>query len=158
MAYTDYEFYKSKFYGDTVPESDFLKYAERASDRIDQYTFNRLVDGLPENERAKTKVQKAVCAVADEMYKIDQVRNALMDNIGTIKREDGTVVNKTVSSISSGNESISYVTGNNAFANNKYVELASDPKKENEHYLTKAVEFLFNVTDDNGIHLLYAGD
>lgn len=158
MAYIDYEFYKSKFYGDTVPESDFLKYAERASDRIDQYTFDRLVNGLPENERAKTKVQKAVCAVADEMYKIDQVRNALMDNIGTIQREDGTVVNKTVSSISSGNESISYVTGNNAFANNKYVELASDPKKENEHYLTKVVEFLFNVTDDNGIHLLYAGD
>ena len=107
MAYTDYEFYKSKFYGDTVPESDFLKYAERASDRIDQYTFDRLVDGLPENERAKTKVQKAVCAVADEMYKVDQARNSLMDNIGTIQREDGTVINKTVSSISSGNESIS---------------------------------------------------
>jgi hypothetical protein len=157
MAYTDYEFYKNKFYGDTVPESDFLKYAERASDRIDQYTFDRLVDGLPENERAKTKVQKAVCAVADEMYKVDQARNALMDNIGTIQREDGTVVNKTVSSISSGNESISYVAGSNAFANNKYVELATDPKKESEHYLQKAVEYLLNTTDDNGIHLLYAG-
>lgn len=157
MAYTDYEFYKSKFYGDTVPESDFLKYAERASDRIDKYTFDRLVDGLPENERAKTKVQKAVCAVADEMYKVDQARNALMDNIGTIQREDGTVINKTVSSISSGNESISYTTGSNAFANNKYVELATNPKKESEHYLQKAVEYLFNTTDDNGIHLLYAG-
>ena len=69
MAYTDYEFYKNKFYGDTVPESDFLKYAERASDRIDQYTFDRLVDGLPENERAETKVQKisdgSVCNLND---------------------------------------------------------------------------------------------
>ena len=113
MAYTDYEFYKSKFYGDTVPESDFLKYAERASDRIDQYTFDRLADGFPDNERAKTKVQKAVCAVADTMYQIDQIKKASMDTIGTIQREDGTVVNKAVSSVSSGNESISYVTGSN---------------------------------------------
>ena len=117
MAYTDYEFYKSKFYGDTVPESDFLKYAERASDRIDQYTFDRLVDGLPDNERVKTKVQKAVCAVADTMYQIDQIKKASMDTIGTIQREDGTVVNKAVSSVSSGNESISYVTGSNISSN-----------------------------------------
>lgn len=156
MAYTDYEFYKSKFYGDTVPESDFLKYAERASDRIDRYTFDRLVDGLPENERAKTKVQKAVCAVADEMYKIDQVRNALMDNIGTIKREDGTVVNKAVSSVSSGNESISYATGNN-ISSNVYAQASMDKKVENALLLNVATEYLTGATNDKGICLLYAG-
>mgnify|MGYP002699997894 CR=1 FL=1 len=61
------------------------------------------------NERVKTKVQKAVCAVADTMYQIDQIKKASMDTIGTIQKEDGTVVNKAVSSVSSGNESISYV-------------------------------------------------
>ena len=71
MAYTDYKFYTKKFFGKTIPESEFREYAERASDCVDNYTMDRLVDGLPENERAEIKVQKAVCAVADAMYKID---------------------------------------------------------------------------------------
>nr|DAY77727.1 MAG TPA: Head Tail Connector Protein [Caudoviricetes sp.] len=156
MAYTDYEFYKSKFYGDTVPESDFLKYAERASDRIDQYTFDRLVDGLPENERVKTKVQKAVCAVADTMYQIDQIKKASMDAIGTIQREDGTVVNKAVSSVSSGNESISYDTGSN-ISGNVYAQASMDKKVENALLLNVATEYLAGATNDKGICLLYAG-
>jgi hypothetical protein len=156
MAYTDYEFYKSKFYGDTVPESDFLKYAERASDRIDQYTFDRLVDGLPDNERVKTKVQKAVCAVADTMYQIDQIKKASMDTVGTIQREDGTVVNKAVSSVSSGNESISYATGNN-ISSNVYTQASMDKKVENALLLNVATEYLAGATNDKGICLLYAG-
>ena len=50
MAYADYQFYTTTYYGDTVPESDFPKYAERASDRIDSVTFDRLVNGFPEEE------------------------------------------------------------------------------------------------------------
>ena len=156
MAYTNYEFYKNKFYGDTVPESDFLKYAERASDRIDQYTFDRLVDGLPENERVKTKVQKAVCAVADTMYQIDQIKKASMDTVGTIQKEDGTVVNKAVSSVSSGNESISYATGSN-ISGNVYAQASMDKKVENALLLNVATEYLAGATNDNGICLLYAG-
>lgn len=157
MAYTDYEFYESKFYGDTVPESDFPKYADRASDRIDKYTFDRLVDGLPENERAKTKVQKAVCAVADAIYQIEQIKNASMDTVGTIQKEDGTVINKTVSSVSSGNESITYATGNNAVSNSVYTQASMDKKVENALLLNVATEYLAGVTNDKGICLLYAG-
>lgn len=156
MAYTDYEFYKNRFHGDIVPESNFLKYAERASDRIDQYTFDRLVDGLPENERAKTKVQKAVCAVADIMYQIDQIKKASMDTIGTIQREDGTVVNKAVSSVSSGNESISYATGSN-ISINVYAQASMDKKVENALLLNVATEYLAGATNDKGVCLLYAG-
>lgn len=156
MSYTDYEFYKNKFYGDTVPESDFLKYAERASDRIDQYTFDRLVDGLPDDERVKTKVQKAVCAVADTMYQIDQIKKASMDTVGTIQKEDGTVVNKAVSSVSSGNESISYVTGSN-ISSNVYTQASMDKKVENALLLNVATEYLAGATNDKGICLLYAG-
>lgn len=157
MAYADYEFYTSKFFGDTVPESDFPKYAERASDRIDQYTFDRLVDGLPDNERAKTKVQKSVCAVADALYQIEQIKKASMDTVGTIQREDGTVVNKTVSSISAGNESISYATGNNAMGNSIYAQASMDKKAENVLLLNIATEYLSGVTNNDGVCLLYAG-
>ena len=50
MAYTDYKFYTKKFFGKTIPESEFREYVERASDCVDNYTMDRLVDGLPENE------------------------------------------------------------------------------------------------------------
>ena len=46
MSYADYQFYTEKYYGDTVPESDFPKYAERSSDRIYVITFGRLVNGF----------------------------------------------------------------------------------------------------------------
>ena len=49
MAYADYEFYTTKYYGSDIPDSQsFDKQAERASDFLDIITFNRLVDGLPD--------------------------------------------------------------------------------------------------------------
>ena len=157
MAYADYQFYTEKYYGDTVPESDFSKYAERASDRIDAITFDRLVNGFPEEERAVTKVKKAVCAVADALYQIDQIKKASMESVGTVKREDGTVVNKSVSSISSGSESISYTTGSSGESESIYVKAAIDKKVESVLLYQVATEYLSGVTDKKGICLLYAG-
>lgn len=45
MAYTDYQFYTTKYFGDAVTEEEFPKYAERASERVDSITFDRLADG-----------------------------------------------------------------------------------------------------------------
>lgn len=157
MAYVDFEFYTSKYYGDAVPEEFFQKYAEKASDRIDQITFDRLIDGLPEDERAKTKVQKAVCAVADAIYQIDQIRKASMETVGTVKREDGTVTGRAVSSVSSGSESISYVTGTSGTSSDIYSQAAMDKKVENLLILQVATDYLAGVTDKKGICLLYAG-
>ena len=74
MAYTDYAFYKNEYHGDVVPETDFPKYADRASDRVDEITFDRLADGLSSDSRANKKVQKAVCSVAEALYQIDSVK------------------------------------------------------------------------------------
>lgn len=156
MAYTDYEFYTTKYYGDTVPESEFPKYADRASDRIDMITFDRLADGLPENDRANTKVQKAVCAVADALYQIDQIKKASMETVGTVAREDGTVTGKAISSVSSGSESISYVTGASGSISDIYSQAAMDKKVENVLLLQVAIEYLAGVTDNKGVCLLYA--
>ncbi len=60
MAYADYEFYTTKYYGSAIPDSQsFDKEAERASDFLDIVTRDRLVDGLPDNERAQTKNQES---------------------------------------------------------------------------------------------------
>lgn len=158
MAYADYQFYTEKYYGDTVPESDFPKYAERASDRIDAITFDRLVNGFPEEERAITKVKKAACAVADALYQIDQIKKASMESVGTVTREDGTVVSKAVSSISSGSESISYATGSSGGGSDSiYGQAAIDKKTENVLLYQIATEYLSGVADNKGVCLLYAG-
>ena len=72
MAYADFEFYTTTYHGNVVPESDFDRIADRASDFLDVITFGRLIDGLPDDERGKTKVQKAVCAVCDKLYQLEQ--------------------------------------------------------------------------------------
>lgn len=157
MAYADYKFYTEKYYGNTVPESDFPKYADRASDRIDMITFDRLVDGLPDDERSQTKIKKAVCALADAIYQIDQVKKASMETVGTVVREDGTVVNKVVSSVSSGSESISFATGSSGGTESIYGQAAVDKKVESVLLYQVATEYLSGVTDKKGICLLYAG-
>ena len=156
MAYADYQFYTEKYYGDTVPESDFPKYAERASDRIDAITFDRLVNGFPEEERAVIKVKKAVCAVTEALYQIDRIKKSSMESVGTVTREDGTVVSKAVSSVSSGSESISYASGGSGISN-IYSQAAVDKKVESVLLYQVATEYLSSVTDKKGICLLYAG-
>ena len=157
MAYADYEFYTTSYFGDTVPESDFPRYAERASDRIDILTFDRLADGLPENERAQKKIKKAVCTLADALFQIDTVKNAAMETVGTVKREDGTVINKAVSSVSSGSESISYVTGTSGTNSSVYGQAAMDKKVENVLVTQIVFENLQGVMTDDGVPVLYAG-
>ena len=157
MAYADYKFYTEKYYGDAVPESDFPKYSDRASDHIDAITFDRLVNDFPDEERAVTKVKKAVCAVAETLYQIDQIKKSSMESVGTVTRKDGTVVSKAVSSISSGSESISYSTGYSGVTESVYGQAAVDKKVENVLLYQIATEYLSGVTDKKGICLLYAG-
>lgn len=70
MAYADYKFYTESF-GNVVPETDFPRLAERASDFVDTMTFDRLVDGLPANERSQKRIKKAVCSLAELMYQLE---------------------------------------------------------------------------------------
>lgn len=157
MAYTDYTFYINEYCGDVVPETDFPKYVSRASDRIDTITFDRLADGLPSDARANQKVQKAVCSVAEALYQIDSVKNALLNNLGTVETEDGKVTGKTVSSVTAGSESITYSTGMSDASKTVYAQAVMDKKVENILIRQIAGEYLYGVTDDSGVCLLYAG-
>ena len=133
MAYADTEFYKTKYYGDTVSDESLEKYLEKASDRIDNITFDRLVDGL--------------CSfiVWKPVYK------TVKGNI------DGTMTGKMVSSVSSGAESISYVTGTSGNNSDIYSQAAMDKKVENVLLRQVATDYLAGVVDNKGVCLLYAG-
>ena len=137
MAYADYDFYKTSYYGSVVLDSDFPRLAERASDFIDLVTSDKLVDGLPSNERYQKRIKKAVCSLAELMYQLELAEKnatsyATMNGTsvstrpgeyGLVTDDDGNIrlvhtasaVNNNdntgiVTSKSSGSESISYAT------------------------------------------------
>ena len=111
MAYADYKFYTESF-GNVVPETDFPRLAERASDFVDAMTFDRLVDGLPADERSQKRIKKAVCSLAELIYQIELAeKNAINQasaNVADINV--GNISTGIVTSVSSGSESISYAT------------------------------------------------
>ena len=164
MAYADYEFYKTSFFGNVVPESDFNRFSERASDFIDMLTFDRLVDGLPGDERQQKRIKKAVCAAADILYQIDIAEQnaaaAAATGTATTLPGGGTTTG-IVTSVSSGSESRSYATPQQIGASTKewsaVYAAAGDVRKTNDLLLKTALPLLMGVRTDDGIPVLYAG-
>ena len=164
MAYADYEFYTTSYFGSVVPETDFPRLAEKASDFIDTMTFNRLVDGLPKNERSQKRIKKAVCSLAEKMYQIElaekNATNAAVSGASTTIGSGGSTTG-IVTSLSSGSESISYATPQQIGASTKewsaVYAAAGDVQKTNDLLLKTALPLLTGVRTDDGIPILYAG-
>ena len=162
MAYADYKFYTESF-GNVVPEADFPRVAERASDFVDLMTSDRLVDGLPTNERAQKRIKKAVCSLAELMYQIELAeKNAISQaSAGATDTNVGHKSTGVVTSVSSGSESISYATpqqmGQSAKEWSAVYAAAGDVQKTNDLLLKTALPLLMGVRTDDGIPVLYAG-
>ena len=166
MAYTDFEFYATTYHGNVVPEADFPRIADRASDFLDVITFDRLVDGLPSDERAATKVQKAVCAVCDKLYQLELAdKQALSAAAGGTSSGGsggtGGVNAGVITSRSAGSESISYASpsemANGAKTWSAVYQAAGDETLTNKLLYSAAKLYLMGVKDNNGANLLYAG-
>lgn len=162
MAYADYKFYTESF-GNVVPEADFPRLAERASDFVDTMTFDRLVDGLPTNERSQKRIKKAVCSLAELMYQIELAeKNAISQaSTGATDTNVGHESTGVVTSVSSGNESISYATPQQIGASAKewsaVYAAAGDVQKTNDLLYKTALPLLMGVMTDDGIPILNAG-
>lgn len=148
MALTDYDFYKNQFYGDTIAEDEFAKYEAMSEDRVHALTSDRLAYGLPSDERSGVKVQKAVCALADLLYLINQ--EALSQ--ATVTDENGNT-HRAVSSITAGSESISYSTT----ASTEISKAVADTAFKESLIASTVIPYLANVADDKGVNLLYRG-
>ena len=163
MAYTDFEFYATIYHGNVVPEADFPRIADRASDFLDVITFDRLVDGLPSDERAATKVQKAVCAVAEELYKLELADKQALSAAagGTSSSGSGGATSGVITSRSAGSESISYASpsemANGAKMWSAVYQAAGDGTLTNNLLYSAARLYLTGVKNDEGELLLYAG-
>lgn len=164
MAYADYEFYTTSYFDSVVPETDFPRLAERASDFIDTMTFDRLVDGLPANERSQKRIKKVVCSLAELMYQIElaekNATNAATSGTSTTIGSGGSTTG-IVTSVSSGNESISYATPQQKASGAKewsaVYAAAGDVQKTNDLLLKTALPLLMGVRTDDGVPVLYAG-
>lgn len=163
MAYADFEFYATTYHGNVVPEADFPRIADRASDFLDVITFDRLIDGLPDNDRAKTKVQKAVCAVAEKLYELELADKQALSAAagGTSSSGPGGATSGVITSRSAGSESISYASpsemANGAKTWSAVYQAAGNPQETNKILESAARLYLTGVKDDNGVNLLYAG-
>lgn len=163
MAYADYEFYKDRYYGSMIPEADFPRLSERASDFVDTITFDRLVDGLPTNERASTKVQKAVCAVAEALYQIGLAEQQALSAAAGTSTQTGVMAGTTgvITSRNAGSESISYASPSELAGSAKewsaVYAAAGDAEATNKVLTGAALPYLSGVTNDKGVCLLYAG-
>ena len=162
MAYADYKLYTESF-GNVVPETDFPRLAEKASDFVDTMTFDRLVDGLPTNERSQKRIKKAVCSLAELMYQIELAeKNAINQASANVTDINvGNISTGIVTSVSSGSESISYATPQQIGASAKewsaVYAVAGDAQKTNDLLLKTALPLLMGVRMDDGIPILYAG-
>lgn len=87
--YADYTFYTMDFYGDTIPEAKFDKYATRASDFIDYLTWRKAQDLVDD-----PAVQKCCCALAEQFMSIDALKTAASAKV----TEDGIISSESVGS------------------------------------------------------------
>lgn len=149
MAYADYEFYSTRYFGDELTEATAPKWLERASDTVDSITFHRLESGMPEEEVHVVRVKKAVCALAEVLYRVDQQRTATAAS----KDAHGNL-RPAVASMSSGKESVSYVQSVEASV---YAKAASDSAALNALLQSEAERYLANTPGPDGVNLLYAG-
>lgn len=73
MAYADYTFYTTSYYGSKIPENDFPYFSERASDYIDSLSFA---------ETDEISLAKACCACAEIMYSAQPEKQISSEKVG----------------------------------------------------------------------------
>lgn len=160
MAYVDHAFYE-KLYG-TVESTTFERFLWEASKKVDRATtgvdgFRKLKDAFPQEEEDAGAVKRCICAIISIMVEIEKATTALNSARGVVERVDGTVQGKLVSSVSAGNESVSYSVGINANSGTLVDKVLADKAAQEKLYRDTIKEYLSGVADANGVNFLYMG-
>jgi hypothetical protein len=160
MEYVDYEYYKTLYGEKAIPEIDFNRLLWDTEREIDKATsgvdnVRKLKVAFPVNEEDAETVKRCVCALVEFLKQIeDAERNA--NSVGQYtERADGSLRGKVVSSVSAGNESISYAVGKTADTaiSNAIKDLQSKDMAVYQFITSK----LSGISDANGVNLLFAG-
>ena len=141
--YVDYAFYKT-LYGTTVDEKVF--------DRL-IWNAEKLVKNAVTGVDGRCKLDFAFPDVAYDAEAVKRCECALVDIMAKIeKAETEAEGNKTVKSVSAGNESISYDTGSGLIG-----KVLSNKSAQARLYADTINEYLRGTKDKNGVNLLFGG-
>lgn len=154
MKYVDYNFFSSVYPGITESEFDRIGYEaervlENATTGIDG--VKKLRVAFPTDEDDAEAVKRCVCKLIDAMHQIEEAQAAA----GYFIREDGTMTGKTISSVSSGSESVSYSSG--GASTSTFAAAAADDSQKAQLLYGIVRSYLGGVTDANGVNLLFMG-
>lgn len=141
LCYADY----AVLYGDNPDvQKAFSRYLWDAEKVVNDMTTG--VDGIcklkvafPTDEYAAESVKRAIVAVIDKIYQIDDMNRKL-------------AAGKVAKSKSAGNESISYETGTGEIA-----KAVSSTAEQSLLYSAIVERYLSGIADANGVNLLYRG-
>lgn len=156
----------------------YITYEEytKLYDPMDENAFNRLcfdacrvmdihttgIDGIkklkkffPSEEDAVAAVQHCAAKLTNILHQIQEAEIAAVLTRGFEETDQG-LRGKVISSISAGNESISYASGTNSSAT--AIDAAIKDKTARDKLLADTVwEYLRGIQDANGVNLLYMG-
>ena len=155
MVYAEYSDYTA-LYGTDISQTDFNRLVYDASSLVDHYVttvdgVNKLKFFFPTDEDDVEAVKRCTCALVNTQYQVEQIQSSA----GVIQHEDGTVTGKTVTSISSGSESMSFASGSSSAS--VLSEAAKSEAVREELITSQVFRYLRGHKDKNGVNLLYVG-
>lgn len=162
MAYIDYSYYLNLYGERAIPEADFNRLSWDACRKVDIATtgvdnVRKLAAAFPTDEYAAEAVRRCACKLIEIASEIEKAEQTAQSAKGYVQREDGSLQGKVVSSVSAGNETVSYsVSGSSGMAT--LIDKAlSDKAVQEKLYKDTITEYLSGVADANGVNLLYMG-
>ena len=158
--YIDHNYYQS-LYGD-IPEADFNRLSWEACRKMDAVTtgidgVKKLKVAFPTDEEDAEAVKRCACALVDILYQVKQAEETVRSASGYTETEDG-LKGKVISSVSAGNESISYAVGKSATVETWLDKALSDSAELDNKISGTMREYLSGVCDANCVNLLFMGE
>lgn len=151
MAYFTIDDYKA-VYG-SIDEKAFSRLSFDACRKLDNFTtgadgVKKLRLAFPTDEQDAEAVKRCGCHLVYLMLQME----AAEQSMGYEVTENG-LRGKVISSVSAGNESVSYSTGNATMID----KALSNPVVKSKLFWDTVREYLSGVSDANGVNLLYMG-
>lgn len=142
-------------YGNDIDERDFSRLSFDAFRVMDDMTtgvdgYHKLRSAYPVEQYDAEAASRCAYALVRLMKQIEDIAASS----GYTVREDGAMVGKRVSSVSSGAESISYASGS---AETVAEAATASASARREAFWSLVREYLAGVKDANGVNMLYMG-
>lgn len=160
--YTDYAEYSALYGDDAATEAEFNLLSWDAFRKMDVATtgfdgVRKLHDAMPVDDYSVECVKRCACELIQMAYDIKNAEDAAKMAQGYTAREDGSIHGRVVSSITAGNESISYATSQSAMVSTLADKAMASQSVREQAERDIIARCMGGVYDSNGVPLLYMG-